>query len=454
MLNFGNKEFRNLQEQVLKNAQDIEILKEKPNLSISIVDELPEVGQEGILYLVPKNPDPDTGDADSYDEYVWLPESESFELVGTTGIDLQNLSSPIYVTTSNKPEGLTYGLSIINNGWTSEIQQEGGTNILLAGTYVKTNNVEIDGRINFGNNFVNGSYIDTDPYSGIRVYSNGVKAATFYDNAVYIDTSLLPNTLTGNLGDSSHKWKDLYLLGQINFSTGPVIKQDSANRIVITGDNGQDRIKIGGTDSTYCGASWTPDQDGLYNLGTDTRRWDKLNVAKVQNLYSSLNLIGNPGITVQGTITPSTNNSYKIGSELARFNTVFTTTISNATDYINVADIAKKPNYTNPDVFASGTLNTNGEGTIDMSVTGMPSDGLYMFTYGNAQCFIALTSTMIQNAIQYPMRCPCPLLLNGSGYPGNLRIDRNADILTLKVASSGIGVAAPSGMGWQLIKVM
>ena len=91
MLNFGNKEFRNLQEQVLKNAQDIEILKEKPSLKIVIVEELPETGEEGILYLVPKDPDPDTGDADSYDEYVWLPESESFEMVGSTAIDLSNM---------------------------------------------------------------------------------------------------------------------------------------------------------------------------------------------------------------------------------------------------------------------------------------------------------------------------------------------------------------------------
>lgn len=67
MLNFGNKEFRNLQEQVLKNAQDIEFLKEKPGLSISIVDELPETGEEGILYLVPIE-DPEEGNY--YEEYV------------------------------------------------------------------------------------------------------------------------------------------------------------------------------------------------------------------------------------------------------------------------------------------------------------------------------------------------------------------------------------------------
>ena len=116
----NDKIYRNLQEQVLKNAQDIEILKEKPSLKIVIVEELPEVGEEGILYLVPKDPDPDTGDTDSYDEYVWLSESETYELVGTTAIDLQNLTSPIYVTTENKPEGLSYGLRIKNNGWTSD----------------------------------------------------------------------------------------------------------------------------------------------------------------------------------------------------------------------------------------------------------------------------------------------------------------------------------------------
>ena len=52
MLNFGNKEFRNLQEQVLKNAQDIETLKGRANLQVVIVEELPEVGNPNYIYLV------------------------------------------------------------------------------------------------------------------------------------------------------------------------------------------------------------------------------------------------------------------------------------------------------------------------------------------------------------------------------------------------------------------
>ena len=66
MLNFGNKEFRNIQEQVLKNAQDIEELKGRPLLEIKFVDELPEEGEAGILYLVPVE---DGEDPNNYEEY-------------------------------------------------------------------------------------------------------------------------------------------------------------------------------------------------------------------------------------------------------------------------------------------------------------------------------------------------------------------------------------------------
>lgn len=67
MLKYGNKDFRNLQEQVLKNAQDIIELKGRPLLEIEIVDELPEEGQAGILYLVPVE---DSEEGNLYEEFV------------------------------------------------------------------------------------------------------------------------------------------------------------------------------------------------------------------------------------------------------------------------------------------------------------------------------------------------------------------------------------------------
>ena len=448
----NDKIYRNLQEQVLKNAQDIEILKEKPSLKIVIVEELPEVGEEGILYLVPKDPDPDTGDTDSYDEYVWLSESETYELVGTTAIDLQNLTSPIYVTTENKPEGLSYGLRIKNNGWTSDLQQEGGAKLELTGTAVNvTGDLTTSGKIQVG-------------ASGYNIKKDGTNMVLEADgNPVKVRGTILPNSGgTYDLGNVSTKWNGIYL-NQLNFGDNATITKDSSNRINLN-NGGVTRIKVGGVDSTYCVANWNPDTDGTYSLGKDNMRWTDVNTSKVSNDYSNLQLLGNPGITIQmaegAAMVPSRNNSNKIGSESARFNIVFTTTISDATNYVNVSDIATKPDYDNPNVWASGTLSAgDAEANIDLSIVGMPDDGLYMFTYGNAQCFIAITSTMIQNASLYPMRCPCPVLKESGGVitgnTGNLKISRASDILTIKVASTVNGSAtSTNGWGYQFIKVM
>ncbi len=134
--------------------------------------------------------------------------------------------------------------------------------------------------------------------------------------------------------------------------------------------------------------------------------------------------------------------------------------LKDGTNSVSVADIVKQPDYDNPDVWAYGTLSAgDAEANIDLSIVGMPDDGLYMFTYGNAQCFIAITSTMIQNASLYPMRCPCPVLRESGGIitgnTGNLKISRAADILTIKVASTINGSAtSTNGWGYQFIKVM
>lgn len=52
-------------------------------LKFEKVDALPEVGKDGIIYLVPKS---ETKPQDIYDEYYWT--GESFEYMGTTSVDL------------------------------------------------------------------------------------------------------------------------------------------------------------------------------------------------------------------------------------------------------------------------------------------------------------------------------------------------------------------------------
>lgn len=448
----NDKIYRNLQEQVLKNAQDIEILKEKPSLKIIIVEELPETGEEGILYLVPKNPDPDTGDADSYDEYVWLSESETYELVGTTAIDLQNLTSPIYVTTENKPEGLSYGLRITNNGWTSDLQQEGGAKLELTGTAVNvTGNLITSGQVVIG---ATGYDIKKDS-TNLVIEADG--------NPVKVRGTLLPNTGgTYDLGNVSTKWNGVYT-NQLNFGDNATINKDSSNRVNIN-NGGDAKLKIGASE-TICKGSFSPDQDGMYALGRSALRWTAVYASSLANDYSALQIRGKTGVNIScdngSAIRPSTDSQIDLGTSSAKWRNVYIDNLIR-TDLtpIPVDIIATKPDYDTPDVWASGTLGSGtGQDTIDLSIVGMPDDGLYMFTYGNAQCFIALTSTMIQNASLYPMRCPCPVLEESGGSiegnTGNLKISRNSDILTIQVASTITGSAtSTNGWGWQLIKVM
>lgn len=58
-----------------------------PQFSISIVDALPSSGQKMVLYLVPKT---SAGGDDIYDEYIWIESTSSFELVGSTTVDLND----------------------------------------------------------------------------------------------------------------------------------------------------------------------------------------------------------------------------------------------------------------------------------------------------------------------------------------------------------------------------
>lgn len=51
---------------------------------VIVVQELPESGEKGIIYLVPK----DGSAPDTYDEYVWVTTTSTFELIGTTQVDL------------------------------------------------------------------------------------------------------------------------------------------------------------------------------------------------------------------------------------------------------------------------------------------------------------------------------------------------------------------------------
>ena len=63
---------------------------------VEVVEELPEVGEKGVLYLVPN----EGSGGNIYDEYVWIPSTESFEKIGTTEIDLSGYEQLINKVTA------------------------------------------------------------------------------------------------------------------------------------------------------------------------------------------------------------------------------------------------------------------------------------------------------------------------------------------------------------------
>ena len=343
MLNFGNKEFRNLQEQVLKNAQDIETLKGRQNLQVVIVEELPEVGNPDYIYLVPNNGEEEL---DVYEEYIWLEDEERYEQIGGVSIDL--------------------------------------TKVVMTDT--------------------------AQTISGVKTFSSGIITASVSSNGALalhsesgIETkgNVAPQeTNTNDIGSSSKTYKDVYLSGKIDLGSSLTISKDSSNRMTL--NNGADTIiKVGNINSTYCKANWTPDQNDTYNLGRQNSTW--------KDAYISGN-------------------------------------ISDGVNSVTVANISKKTTST----YASGTFDSSGQDTIDIS--GGTPEGLFIFSYGNCQCLVHLTATMVQNADLTPIRVSCPMISNSVAKNGWLAISRSGTTLTIEVVDDDSQEHVDSGYAWTLVK--
>lgn len=69
-----------------------------PQFKLSIVNELPTTGEKMTLYLVPKEAE----EKDIYNEYIWIEQTSSFELIGTTAVDLTDYVKKTDYATSSK----------------------------------------------------------------------------------------------------------------------------------------------------------------------------------------------------------------------------------------------------------------------------------------------------------------------------------------------------------------
>lgn len=349
MLSFGNKEFRNLQEQVLKNAQDIETLKGRENLQVVIVEELPEVGNPNYIYLVPNN---DEEESNIYDEYIWLADAEEYERIGGVSIDMTN-----YVTLDSE-----------------------------------------------------------QTISGVKTFSAGVKTASvsstealalYSESGIETKGNITPQeTTTNDIGSSSKKYKDLYLGGNAYLDNEKGIQfaayAGGGKHFYIKSTS--NTLQIGAVAiaaSLVLGSYLTKfiPEGNSQDLGDGTHYW--------RNLY----LTGN---------------------------------ISDGENTVSVANIASKVTSTSQ----TGTFDSNGESTILDGAS--ISEGLYIFTYGNCECFVRLTATMIQSSDVTPIRVACPMIVSGSPSLGWLHIAKSGSNLTISVKDSNDHV--DSGFAWTLTK--
>ena len=374
MLNFGNKEFRNLQEQVLKNAQDIETLKGRENLQVVIVNELPEVGNPNYIYLLAKD---DGESPDVYDEYIWLEDEERYEKIGGVSIDLSN-----YVTkdTEQTITGEKRFTEQINFGTVEAPYQ---FNFKFLPQY---------GRMRL-NSILNSNNTETELIE-IQGVTNFILNAHFF-----------PRATSWDIGRDFQRWRNVYLNGRVDFGT-----------------------KVSGrTNTVYMDLD---NYDGLRFY---------VNASNVLTVYDN-------AIYIKCNFIPNVTNSFDLGSNTRYFNNLYLVGfISDGTNTVSVANIASKVTST----FISGTFDANGEATIDTEQAGTP-EGLFIFTYGNCQCFLRLTATMVQNADTVPIRISCPMIYNGATSLGWLNITKAGYILVLTITDGTNHV--DSGYAWTLTK--
>ena len=268
MLSFGNKEFRNLQEQVLKNAQDIETLKGRENLQIVIVEELPEEGNPNYIYLVPNE---EEEESNVYNEYIWLADEEAYEKIGGVSIDLTN-----YVTT-NTEQTITAVKNLSANviPSTDGSSTLGATNKRFATLHVQT--------------------IRND-YGSLAIYSNGNMNISFSGTEKSLTST---RNQTDSLGSSTQNWKNLYLSGNIDFGNNAIIKKDTSNRVVVQ-FGGNDKVKVGDT-VTYFDTDVTPVSSNTNDLGSNTYCWKDVYIAG--NISDGTNSVTVANISTKVTST-------------------------------------------------------------------------------------------------------------------------------------------------------
>lgn len=128
------------------------------------------------------------------------------------------------------------------------------------------------------------------------------------------------------------------------------------------------------------------------------------------------------GIMIENGIE-ATNASDDIGSPSAPFRDGhFTRNITDGTNSVTVANISSKVLTT----IGTGTF-SGGKFTIPRLNFATSVDGAYFVTFGNVQCIVILTDSMLTASSTYPIRVPCCVPDGVNSYTGQLTIKLNTD---------------------------
>lgn len=290
------------------------------------VDSLPEVGEEQVIYLVPK----DEGvSPDIRDEYIYI--NGSWEIIGSTKVDLSNyltieqgdekyaLNTNTFSfaeVSVNTPKSLT--IKDIYDSIQSQLPNQNSDVILLriTGYLTFTGFAEI--------RYV-GAYL-TSLYS----FKDNKFVSNYYSADTYIDDIL--NSLSSNVDVSS----DQEISGVKTFKTIKVKHPDKDNFFQIT-----------------------PDSNG-YNV-------------KFSFGNSVLMMLHNGGITNYRDILPDTNGTRNLGSPSALFKNIYLSGyLSDGTNNIALTDIALASDIPTDYVDLNNTQNIAGAKSFSRSITRGP----------------------------------------------------------------------------------
>lgn len=430
------KIYRNLPEQVEENANNIEGIKARISElgtvmvykgSVATYADLPTEGQKiGDFYNVL-----DTGDNYAWDGEAWDQVASSVDLSNLVDLDSSQTISGnknftgdlqkdgVDVATINQIEVIAITLSQAETNFTAEM-----LSVLNSNKILKVNGI-VSGYANPV--MFKTSEIGTD-ISGIMLCNQTIRSFRIRANGTD-NTSIsvdLPNIGKINGTDVSNIINGIFNIINVSDIVSNTLTQAQINTI----SNGKLTIINGVYDTISYPILLPPKDNGIYGwqgvvIGSNEMAIWEVSKTGPATLYIRRNYNSGAGIKL---------------NRLSQINEKTIPSYPASTGTFNIQCVNGALAWTQPSgstLVATGTF-SNGEFTIDTSVTPI-TDGLYFFTYGNAQAFMFINSTMLANSGTSPIRTCMPVIYgaNGETNAGMLRLSLSGTTLTVRVAVSG-----------------